>query len=73
MNNPPPPNYPPNPNTQNNPSNPNTPKEPSKKPSERESKPDDALQRQLNEIKRREHDKHLSTYRKPNPNAPWGS
>lgn len=46
---------------------------PPKKPTEPDQKPDDALQRQLTERKRVEHDRHLSQYRQPNPRIPWGS
>lgn len=46
---------------------------PPKKPREPEHKPDDALQRQIDDRKRAEHDKHLNQYRQPNPRAIWGS
>lgn len=35
--------------------------------------PDEALQRQLDEIKRREHEKHLTKYRQHGQNGPYGS
>jgi len=34
------------------------------------TKPDDALERQLKETRRREHEKHLGKYRQSDPNAP---
>lgn len=54
-------NYPGNPNS------PATPKKPSKQPD-----PYDPLQRQLDEIKRQEHEKHLAKYRQADPNCPSG-
>lgn len=33
-------------------------------------KPQDPLQRQLDEAKRREHEKHLERYRRQDPNRP---
>ena len=46
---------------------------PPKKPQEPAQKPEDALERQLTERRRVEHDKHLSQYRQPNPRTTWGS
>jgi hypothetical protein len=43
---------------------------PKNNPKKEPEKRDDALERQIQETKRREHEKHLTKYRKPNPNTP---